>query len=145
MKTIETSILINSSPEEVWSLLTDFSRMSEWNPFIHHISGVVEKGNTIKVTAQLPGGKGMTFNPVLLNVDENKEMRWKGKFLIPGLFDGEHYFRIEEVDSRHIRFIHGEIFSGFLIFFLGGMLKDTEKGFNQMNEALKSRAEKQKS
>jgi len=41
-----------------------------------------------------------------------------------------------------VLFIQKEKFSGILAPLLGGMLKNTEKGFKMMNEALKKEAEK---
>lgn len=59
-----------------------------------------------------------------------------------GLFDGEHYFKLEKIDDNRTRFIQGEKFTGLLsgIFFkLIG--EDTKSGFNEMNFALKKKAE----
>jgi uncharacterized protein YndB with AHSA1/START domain len=39
MKEIKTEIIINSKPEKVWSILTDFKNQPNWNPFISNISG----------------------------------------------------------------------------------------------------------
>jgi hypothetical protein len=41
-------------------------------------------------------GKGMTFHPAVLTVIPKSELRWLGRFLGPGIFDGEHYFQIEQ-------------------------------------------------
>ena len=44
---------------------------------------------------QPPGSGGMRFRPSLLVVSPLRELRWKGKLLVPGLFDGEHSFTLE--------------------------------------------------
>jgi hypothetical protein len=36
----------------------------------------------------------MTFRPTVLNAETNRELRWLGHLLAPGLFDGEHSFTI---------------------------------------------------
>jgi hypothetical protein len=61
--------------------------------------------------------------------------------LLDGLFDGEHYFRVEALSAHSTRFVHGEHFSGILIGLMSGLLKKTDRGFALMNEALKKRAE----
>ncbi len=38
-KELASSIDINASPEEVWSVLTDFAKFPDWNPFMRWIKG----------------------------------------------------------------------------------------------------------
>ena len=84
----------------------------------------------------------MNFKPTVLKADTNQEFRWKGHLFVKGLFDGEHFFKLEETAEGHTRFIHGENFSGIL----SGMVlkkvgKATRAGFAAMNEALKNQVE----
>ena len=37
-KEIKTEILINATPEKVWSILTSFDNYPNWNPFIKSIT-----------------------------------------------------------------------------------------------------------
>lgn len=141
MKEIQTSILIQAPSSRVWQVLTDFEAMPAWNPFIKKITGDRHEGGRLIVTLQPPGGSGMTFKPRILAFTPGREFRWKGQLILPGIFDGEHYFIIEETNAGACRFIHGERFTGILVGLLGSMLKNTEKGFQMMNEALKARCE----
>lgn len=141
-KQIETEIEINAPAERVWKVLTDFHAHPVWNPFIKELRGKPFEGEKLRVFIQPLGGKGMVFKPTVLMAEENRELRWLGRLLIPGLFDGEHYFRIEPIDENRVRFIHGEIFSGLLVrLFAKGLETGTLAGFREMNEALKKRAE----
>jgi len=136
-----TQIEIDASPEIVWGELTNLEKYPEWNSFITQISGELALGSQLAVTIQPPGGDAMDFKPEVLIVDKNKEFRWIGRVLIPKLFDGEHYFQIEEKDGK-VHFIQGENFSGILaLLFWGSMEAQTEKGFIAMNKALKARCE----
>lgn len=84
----------------------------------------------------------MNFEPHLLVVKKDEELRWLGRLLIPGLFDGEHYFIVEEISDEKVRFIHGEKFRGILALLLWGSVEPgTKRGFQAMNKALKDRAE----
>jgi len=141
MHKIATRIEIAAPAEHVWSLLTDFASYPQWNPFIRSLEGLLEMGQTLNVFIQPVGSKGMGFKPKVLSVVPNHEFRWKGKLLVPGLFDGEHYFKIESVSGRTV--LHqGEIFSGILVpLFRSSLDGGTKQGFIAMNEALKQRVE----
>lgn len=139
-KKIETEILINAAPEKIWEILASPESFSEWNPFIRSLNGTLVEGNSIAVTLNPPDGGSFTFKPVVLR-SKFPELRWKGKLLIQGLFDGEHYFRIESVSPQASRFVHGEEFSGVLVGLMGGVLEKTRRGFEAMNVALKKKAE----
>lgn len=85
----------------------------------------------------------MRFKPTILAARPNRELRWKGKFLLPGLFDGEHYFSIEEKPGGGVIFLQGETFSGILVPLFKSSLNGARKqGFIAMNEAIKREAEK---
>jgi len=142
MKKIETEIFINASPETVWSVLTGFENHPHWNPFIKSIKGEKIVGKSITVSIKPPDGSGMTFKPVILKFEPNKEFRWKGKLGIKGIFDGEHYFILDKISDNQTKFIHGENFSGVLVRIMGKALNKTKEGFNLMNESLKKECEK---
>lgn len=141
MKNIETQILIEAGISTVWKVLTDFEKYPDWNPFIKSIHGETAVGNYLTVSINPPGAKGMTFKPRVLKFDPENEFRWKGKLGIQGIFDGEHYFILKEVDKKHTQFIHGEKFSGILVYLMGNVLEKTKQGFQLMNEAIKKQSE----
>ena len=141
LREIETTVEIDAPPAAVWRVLTDFESYGDWNPFIRSIAGNVREGERLTVRLEPPGGKGMTITPTVLAAKPDRELRWKGRLVIPGLFDGEHAFRIEPLDDQRSRFVHGERFTGILVGFVKGTLGKTEAGFEQMNAALKRRVE----
>ena len=138
---LHTEIEIDAPPEAVWATLTNTDKFGEWNPFIHEMKGELAVGNTLSVTLGAPGKARMSFKPQVLRADENRELRWRGKLLVGGLFDGEHAFELQPTD-KGTRFVHHERFSGLLVPLLKGMLeRDTRPGFEAMNAALKQRVE----
>jgi hypothetical protein len=142
-KELTSSIDINASPEEIWSVLTDFANFHSWNPFMRWIKGDLRKGAKLEVRIQPTGARGTTFKPTVLNVDPPRELRWIGHLWIKGLFDGEHILRIEPIGNDKARFYQKEIFNGLFVRLLAkGLDKDTLRGFNEMNEALKEKVEK---
>lgn len=142
MKTIETEITINANVETVWRVLTNFHNHPKWNPFIKSITGEKTVSQKITVSIKPPNGNGMTFKPKILKFDQNKEFRWLGKLGFTGIFDGEHYFILEEISDKQTKFIHGEKFSGILVMISGKMLDKTKDGFELMNQAIKKECEK---
>lgn len=142
MHQVRTEIEIDASPARVWSVLTDFSAHPQWNPFVRSISGVLRERERLVVSVQPEGGREMTFRPVVLVAQPERELRWLGRFLVPGLFDGEHYFQLEPLGPQRTRFVHGEKFSGLFVSMARASLDGaTRAGFVAMNEALKARAE----
>jgi hypothetical protein len=141
MREIRTAIEINASPEKVWQIITGFEAFPDWNPFIKRISGDASVGGRLDVFLQPPDANGMGFKPTVLKSDTASEFRWKGRVMMPGVFDGEHYFIIEPLQENRVRFIHGEKFSGILVPLFGGTITKAKRGFEEMNEALKKRAE----
>ena len=142
MKRLRHETRINASPERVWQALTDFAAYPEWNPFIRKAEGQVREGARLEVRIQPSGARGMTFRPRLLRVTPGRELRWLGRLWLPGLFDGEHVFRVEPQEQGGVNFVQEETFRGVLAPLLAKSLdRDTLRGFREMNEALKARAE----
>jgi hypothetical protein len=141
MYEMRTEIDIAASPEAVWEALTDSSSFDTWNPFIRRMEGELHTGNTIEIEVGTEGKSRLTFKPRLLRVEPGKELRWRGKLLLPGIFDGEHIFELHATEGG-TRLVHREEFSGILVPFLRGKLeRDTLPGFEAMNRALKERVE----
>lgn len=142
MKELRTEVEIDLPPDRVWGLLADFAAFPEWNPFMRWAKGEAREGARLEVCLQASGTRGMTFKPRVLKAQENRELRWLGHLGIPGLFDGEHIFTIEPLGSDRVRFVQRELFRGLLApLLLRALEKGTRRGFDEMNQALKARAE----
>lgn len=138
-KEIRTEIVINDSPKNVWHVFTQFDTYSSWNPFIISFQGDAAVGNTVTVSIKPPGDNPMTFTPVILTFEPEKELRWLGAFMVKGIFDGEHFFLLEDNRDGTTSFIQGEKFKGALVPFFN--FDATQRGFEAMNVALKERVE----
>ena len=115
MKELHSEIEIEAPAERVWHVLTDFAAFPEWNPFMRRASGQLTTGAKLDIYLQPPGSGGMRFRPTVLKAEPNRELRWLGHLLVPGLFDGEHILRIEPLGPDRVRFIQHEIFTGLLV------------------------------
>lgn len=141
MKVLETDIHISAQPEDIWTVLTDFQSYPEWNPFIKEIRGAIQTGERLHVSIDPPNGKKMAFKPSVKTVLVNETFSWVGRFLFPGVFDGEHIFTIRKTDDGCI-LTQKENFSGLLVpLFWKSLDTHTRAGFELMNKALKERVE----
>ena len=138
---LRTEIEIDAPPERVWQVLIDFGAYPQWNPFIRSIEGEAKVGSRLKVRIEPPGARGMTFRPTVRVSEPARKLRWLGRLFVPGLVDGEHRLALEPLEGGRSKFIQSERFSGLLVGLLKETLTATERGFEQMNEALKRRLE----
>lgn len=138
---LRAEIEVNASAAQVWQVLTDFQAYPEWNPFIISAVGEPKKGaKLVNELAGEDGRKGMTFKPTVLVADPGHELRWIGRFGVPGVADGEHYFLIQETGPGRVKLTQGENFTGVLVPFAGSVI-DVQDDFAAMNAALKKRVE----
>ena len=142
MKAIETHIIVDSTPEKIWDILTNFEEYGLWNPFMTKVEGDAKLGAKIKVQIRTMRGKQRIYHPIITRFEINKELRWKGKSFLPGIFDGERIFLINKTADNKVAFFHKELFSGLGVKLVGNKLDENlGEGFEKMNLALKKRAE----
>jgi len=141
MRELSTEIEFDGTPEATWTVLTDLQAYPEWNPFIEKVEGELRVGAKLDVRLQPVDERGITMHPTVLAAEPGRELRWIGHLMIPGIFDGEHRFRIEEAGPGRVRFAQTERFGGVMVPLLWKKLRDggTAKGFRAMNEALARR------
>jgi hypothetical protein len=138
---LTSEILIDAPSETVWQVLVDFGSYKDWNPVEIDAKGEATPGAILEHTSKLPGRKPMTFRPTIIEAAPPRALAWKGKVLIPGLFDVRHHFQIEPLSPERCRLRQFEHFSGLLVPFMGGVLRDTKAAFELANAAIKERAE----
>lgn len=139
--TISTAVEIDAPPSRVWGVLVDLAAYPEWNPFIVEAAGTVAVGEELSLRMALPGREPMSINPRLLVVEPEQELRWKGRLVIPGLFDGEHVFVLTPLANGRTRLDHWERFAGVLLPIARGFVyEQTVQSFHALNAALAKRA-----
>ncbi|PKO05395.1 MAG: hypothetical protein CVU41_12225 [Chloroflexi bacterium HGW-Chloroflexi-3] len=114
MKENRNEIVINTSPEQVWQVLTDLERYSEWNPLLYRASGKVELGETVVVDAKT-ATKDMHFVCTVTKSEPPTAFAWKFHVIHPILFRGVHAFRVKPIDQNSVKFIDTESFQGLLL------------------------------
>lgn len=142
MREIRTDITIEGTAEDVWRVLMDFDSYPEWNPFIRSIEGSTSNGEKITAVLGATGKRPFTISPTIQEHDAPSRFAWLGSIGTKGVFDGHHQFELAE-SRTNTHFLHYEEFSGILAPLIAPLIRSsTERGFNEMNEALKIRVER---
>jgi hypothetical protein len=85
------------------------------------------------------GREQQVFRPTVLVARAGQELRWRGRILVPRLFDAEHYFLLRTEGTATI-LTQGEHVRGVALWFFD--MAELVPGFQAMNTALKARAER---
>lgn len=134
-----TSIEINANPSKVWSIFTDTSKYSQWNPFIKTIWGKFALGERFFEIGYVADHIYMPFPMTVKVYRENKELTYEGS--LPGFF-GHHVYSFQEISEGKTVFSHAASFSGFFVQKSKDHIKkDVKRVHGEMNLALKNRAE----
>jgi hypothetical protein len=139
MKTMSATIQIDAPSPAVWAVLTDLGRYPEWNPLFREASGHLAIGKRITLRSVHPAnGRLMTVKPKITVADPGVELRWVSS--LPGIISGEHRFTLTPADGG-TRLEQSETFRGLLTAFARKTFAKAEASFQDLNEALKKRAE----
>lgn len=137
--TLKASVDIQAPPERVWEIVSDVEQYHCWNPFFVRATGALREGESLRVAMQPVGKAAQSFAPTVLEVVPRQRFVWRGRLVMPGLFDGKHVFSLQRLASGGTRFTQEESFSGVLVPFAG--FTPYHAGWERMNQALKARAE----
>ena len=118
MRIVETRFSVPQDPDQLWSVLIDYPSYARWNSFMREASGEVDVGKKLNITIYLSSGSKMSFKPKLLVVDQDRELRWRGRLIVKGLLDGAHYWVLARNASGGTDIVHGETFKGLLVWII---------------------------
>ncbi len=139
---ITATTAVDRPAAEVWAVLTETVRYSEWNPFVTELVGNLAPGEKIAVTLQLPGRKAHHLKPRIVEVDAGRSFTWLGGFGMRGVFDARHHFEIRDQGPRACELVQHERLSGVLVpMFRSTLTGPTPRAFVALNEACKARVE----
>ena len=130
MQEVQTYIDIGAPASLVWAILADFATYRRWNPLIRGVLGRPSNGAEIEISLRSPQGEDVSIRSTIVRVREPRELRWRERWTVPGLFSSERRFRIEQA-------------RGIMVPLLNQRRRLRGKsGFDAMNTALKQRAER---
>ena len=136
-----TEIIIDATPEQVWSVLTDTESYSKWNDVILEIKGkIVDKGTVDVLFKAGPKAKPRWFHNILF-VEDGVEFYWS-QVQTMGIKD-RHCFRVEATNDGKTRFIHSDQVLGGMTWLFAKIAINTQMSVYPMfNRALKAEVER---
>lgn len=139
---IHTEILIDASPEVVWSILTDTNNYDGWAAFLVDIKGEVADGASVTTVFQIdPAKEKKTTVDHTITVVDGEKFFWAEKG--PGGIRDNHHFRVEAAAGGKTRFIQSDEIMGGLTWLMGRRLaKIYRDGYQAFNRGLKAEAER---
>lgn len=137
MKSFESSVSIQASPETVWTVLTDAAKWTQWNPTVERIEGTIAPGRKVTVYTRLSPGRA--FPIVVSRFEPPSRMVWTGGMPL-GLFKGERTYVVEP-QARGVVFSMRETFSGLMAPLITRSIPDMQPAFDEFAAALKRRCE----
>ena len=114
MHQIRTEAVIPASPDEIWAVLSDFSRYGEWNPLNLQAWGQARLGARVPMVFRnlASGGDAVVRQTVrIVAAEPGRELAWAGH--VPFLFAGRHGFLLTP-HGRETHVLHTEILGGLL-------------------------------
>ena len=138
---IYTDIIIDATPEQVWSVLTDTPSYKNWAAFLVDIQGEIKDGEKITAKFQTdPKKEKLTTIEHTISVTEGKEFFWSEKG--PGGIKDNHHFKVEPADNGKTKFIQSDEIMKGVTFLMGGNLsKMYADGYQAFNRKLKEEVE----
>ena len=137
---IELTRDIKAPPEVVWSVITDFERYKEWNPFVVDCDAKLKPGAPISMRVRL-GPREISQVETVSSVVEHKLFEYRMRPIKPFLHScRQHHVESDGIGGTIYR-SHFELngwLSGLTALSIG---KHLRYGFESMTDAVQQRAE----
>lgn len=131
------SINISASPETIWELLSDTSKISDWNSTIISLSGEIALNQTINLKSTAAPER--TFNLKVTTLNAPHKMVWEDG--MAPMFKGVRTYTLTANDDGTTDFAMRENFSGVMLPMIKSSLPDFRPSFEQFASDLKQASE----
>ena len=133
-KTVYTEIEIPAPPSEVWKILTDAARYSEWNPVIIAVEGEYGPGETLSNTVRETSGKESLMKSKVIGWKPEQELNQFGG--LRGILTFDHKWQLAPIPEG-TQVIQREEYRGVGVWFWDASW--VEPAYARANQALKER------
>jgi len=127
---------IAASAQDVWDVLVDTNRWSEWDPHVERIDGEVILGEKVTVHTTLSSS---AFPVEVAEFAPPHRMLWRGGLPF-GLMTGNRTFTLSEADGVTTYDVH-EVFTGPLLGIMKRFMPDLQPSFEAHVAGLRAHIE----
>ena len=131
------AINIKASPETIWALLTDISKILEWNSTILSLTGTIALNDTIHLKSTTAPER--TFNLKAATLDAPRTLVWEDG--MARMFKGVRTYTLSPKNDGTTDFSMREVLSGVMLPLIKPSLPDFRPSFEQIAADLKQAAE----
>jgi hypothetical protein len=131
-------INIKSSPNKVWSLLTNAKEFPGWNSTVKHIEGNISLGEKIQLRATIAPER--IFKLKVSEFVPEQKMVWRDG--AAPMFQGVRTYRLKPKSDGSTDFLMQEMFSGLILPMIAKSLPDFGPTFETYAQDLKREAER---
>lgn len=134
VKRVSTEIIIESTPEKIWSVLMDESGYQHWNPVLLPLEGDISQGATIRYQWTQANGGSVEIDSRVMSLVENVELHQRGG--TPGVLTFDHRYTLTPSKGGTL-VQQTEVYRGIGVLFWDA--NQMEPAYQKVNEALKER------
>lgn len=140
---VAAEIAIAAPAGRVWSILVDFERYPEWNPFTVEVRTTLRVGEPVAMDVRLPGRRPQRRTEWVNAVEPGRCIAWGMHMGRPGLLTANRFQWVDPLSGSRCRYRTEDRMSGWLspvvMAFYGESMR---RGFESVARALKDRAER---
>lgn len=133
-KTVRAEIDIAAPPEEVWAVLTDAERYTEWNPVFVRVDGQYAEGAEMAYGMRDAKGNTLDVTARVVKFDVARELNQFGG--MRGILTFDHHWTLEPA-GEGTRVVQHEEYRGIGVWFWDPSW--FEGAYGRANEALRDR------
>ena len=106
---VQSEIIIDATPEEVWAIVTDLKSYEVWHSFIYGIEGELGLDEKLKVEIEVLNKK-VKIRARITVLNKNKNFTWVGK--LPAIGKATHYYKLKALEGGRTKLTQGEFWKG---------------------------------
>lgn len=134
----EASSVIAAKPDEIWAVLVDGPRWTEWDSAVVRVDGTIAPGQKVTVYPEVNPKRG--FPVRVVEFEPGRRMVWRGGMPL-GLFTGTRTYTLTPRPDDTVRFDMREEYTGPLASLITRSIPNLGPSFVRFAEGLRRRVE----